>query len=197
MNRRSTFMSTNRKTMRAFASIFAVASMSSVSDATEGPKLGKPAGPQEIASWNLTVHPDGRGLPLGHGNAKDGKIFYERHCASCHGTNGSGGSGEELAGILHGLTDANPDKTIGTYWPTATTLFDFVRRSMPPDAPGTLNNDQIYAICAYLLHINGVIPETIEMNAASLPQVKMPNRHGFVSIDAPIEQNGQPRTELK
>lgn len=183
--------------MKTLASIFIIASVSSLSVAAEGPRLGKPASPQEIASWNLSVYPDGRGLPLGHGNAKDGKIIYERHCSSCHGNNGSGGSGEELVGTLHGLTDANPDKTIGTYWPTATTIFDFVRRSMPPDAPGSLINDQIYALCAYLLQINGIIPETIEMNAVSLPQVKMPNRHGFVGIDAPIELNGQPKSELK
>ena len=154
-----------------------------VSAAAEGPRLGKPANPEEIAAWNMTVFPDGRGLPSGHGSAAEGKLVYERFCGSCHGTNGLGGSGEELAGAKHGLTEANPDKTIGTYWPTATTLYDFIRRSMPPDNPGSLSNEQIYAVCAFLLHINGIIPESAEMNAAALPQVKMPNREGFIRVE--------------
>lgn len=153
--------------------------------AAEGPKLGKPASPQEIAAWSLTVFPDGKGLPAGRGTAAEGKTVYEQHCASCHGVKGSGGSAEELAGARHGLTDATPDKTIGTYWPYATTLFDFVRRSMPPNAPGSLGADQVYAVCAYLLHINGIIAETAEMDATALPLVKMPNREGFIRVDAP------------
>ena len=156
----------------------------SESSAAEGPRLGKPASSEEISAWNLTVFPDGRGLPSGQGTAAEGKLVYQSHCVACHGANGSGGSGEELAGARHGLTDASPDKTIGTYWPFATTLFDFVRRSMPPDAPGTLGNDQIYAVCAYLLHLNGIIAETDEMNALSLPKVKMPNCEGFIRVDA-------------
>lgn len=150
-----------------------------------GPGLGKPASPQDIAAWNLTVFPDGRGLPAGHGTAAEGKAVYEQQCASCHGPKGAGGSAEELAGARHGLTEAVPDKTIGNYWPYATTLFDFVRRAMPPTAPGALGNDQLYAVCAYLLHVNGLIPETADMNAATLPLVKMPNREGFVPVDAP------------
>jgi len=153
--------------------------------AGEGPKLGTPASPQDIAAWSLTVFPDGKGLPTGKGTASAGKIVYEQQCAACHGPQGEGGSAEELAGARHGLAEAVPDKTIGTYWPYATTLFDFVRRTMPPAAPGSLGNDQLYAVCAYLLHINGVILETAEMNAITLPQVKMPNREGFVRVDAP------------
>lgn len=151
----------------------------------EGPKLGKPASAQDIAAWSMTVFPDGRGLPAGRGNAVEGKAVYEQHCARCHGSNGTGGSAGELAGAKHGLTDAVPDKTIGTYWPYATTLFDFVRRSMPLDAPGSLSNDQVYAVSAYLLHINGVIAESAAMDKTSLPQVKMPNRDGFIRVDAP------------
>ncbi len=167
-----------------FASLCMTVALSD-SSAAEGPRLGKPASPEEIAAWNLTVFPDGRGLPLGHGTAAEGKLVYQSHCIGCHGANGSGGSGDELAAAKHGLTDANPDKTIGTYWPYATTLFDFVRRSMPPDAPGTLGNDQLYAVSAYLLHLNGIITETAEMNNISLPKVEMPNREGFLYVDAP------------
>ena len=153
--------------------------------AAEGPRLGQPASPQDIAAWSLTVFPDGKGLPAGKGTAAEGKAVYGQHCASCHGPKGEGGSAEELAGAKHGLTEPVPDKTVGNYWPYATTLFDFVRRSMPPAAPGSLNSDQLYAVCAYLLHINGIIPETAEMNATTLPLVKMPNREGFIKVDAP------------
>jgi len=153
--------------------------------AKEGPRLGVPASAQDIAAWNLTVFPDGKGLPAGKGSAAEGKVVYEQHCASCHGTKGEGGSADELAGAKHGLTEATPDKTVGNYWPYATTLFDFVRRSMPPAAPGSLSNDQLYAVCAYVLHLNGILSETAEMNATTLPQIKMPNREGFMQVDAP------------
>jgi S-disulfanyl-L-cysteine oxidoreductase SoxD len=152
--------------------------------ALEGPGLGQAATAPEIAAWNLTVFPDGRGLPDGRGTARDGEAIYAGKCASCHGAKGQGGSAEELAGARHGLTDPHPDKTIGNYWPYATTVFDFVRRSMPLDAPGSLSNDQLYAVTAYLLHLNGLIDEKTEINAASLPQVAMPNRNGFIAIDA-------------
>lgn len=174
--------------MKRFLSIIAQAVLllaGQASHAAEGPRLGKPASPQDIAAWSLTVFPDGKGLPAGRGTAVEGKAVYEQHCASCHGARGAGGSAEELAGATQGLTGATPDKTIGTYWPYATTLFDFVRRSMPPNAPGSLGNDQVYAVCAYLLHINGIIPETAAMDASALPLVKMPNREGFIRVDAP------------
>jgi cytochrome c len=153
--------------------------------APEGPKLGQPASPQDIAAWSLTIFPDGKGLPAGRGTAVEGKAVYERQCAACHGIAGTGGSAEELAGAKHGLSSATPDKTIGSYWPYATTLFDFVRRSMPPTAPGSLDANALYAVCAYLLNINGIIAETAEMNATTLPSVKMPNREGFIPVDAP------------
>jgi len=174
--------------MKRFLPMIAPAAMllaGQASHAADGPRLGQPASPQDIAAWSLTVFPDGKGLPAGRGSAVEGKAVYAQHCASCHGAQGMGGSAEELAGATHGLTDATPDKTIGTYWPYATTLFDFVRRSMPPNAPGSLGNDQIYAVCAYLLHINGIIPEAAEMDASTLPLVKMPNREGFIRVDAP------------
>ena len=167
------------------ASALLMLALCQASAAGEGPQLGTPAGPQDIAAWSLTVFPDGKGLPAGKGTATAGKAVYEQQCASCHGPKGEGGSAEELAGAKHGLTESVPDKTIGNFWPHATTLFDFVRRSMPPAAPGSLNNDQLYAVCAYLLHLNGIIPETAEMNATTLPQIKMPNREGFVRVDAP------------
>jgi mono/diheme cytochrome c family protein len=147
----------------------------------EGPRLGRPASPEEIRAADINVFPDGGGLPPGKGTALEGKPIYEARCAACHGPKGTGGSAGELAGGAS-LTGPHPDKTIGTYWPYATTIFDFVRRSMPLDAPRSLADEQVYAVTAYLLHINGIIGEQAEMNAKSLSEVKMPNREGFVRV---------------
>ncbi|MGJ0491252.1 c-type cytochrome [Methylobacter sp.] len=149
-----------------------------------GPYLGEPAPEDLIENWNMDVFPDGEGLPEGSGDAEKGKQVYEAYCLSCHGVEGTGGSADELAGARHSLTDNPPDKTIGTYWPYATTIFDFTRRAMPLNAPGSLSHDQLYAVTAYLLYLNGIIKETDIMNAETLPEVKMPNREGFVQIDA-------------
>jgi len=150
---------------------------------SDSPRLGQPASPQEIAAADMSVFPDGRGLPGGRGTAVEGQPVYDRQCANCHGPKGIGASAEELAGGRHGLTGPHPDKTIGVYWPYATTVFDFVRRSMPLNAPGSLSDNQLYAVTAYLLHLNGIIGENAEMNALTLPQINMPNREGFVWID--------------
>lgn len=150
----------------------------------EGPRLGQPASADQIAAWNLTIYPDGQGLPPGRGTAAEGKAIYDRQCATCHGPRGMGGSAGELAGGSHeGLKGPHPDKTIGSYWPYATTVFDFIRRSMPLDQPGSLSKDQLYAVTAYLLHINGLWEENAELNATTLPKVLMPNRDGFVWVD--------------
>lgn len=148
----------------------------------QSPKLGKPASGVLVRNWNIDVFPDGEGLPEGKGNAILGEKIYQQHCQSCHGFEGSGDSADELAGAMHGLTDNPPDKTIGTYWPYATTLFDFTRRSMPLNAPGSLSNDQLYAVTAYLLYLNEIIQQTDEMNAKTLAKVKMPNRGGFINV---------------
>lgn len=148
----------------------------------QGPQLGKPAPQSMLRDWNLDVFPDGWGLPKGQGTALEGKNVYRHYCQNCHGVDGTGDSAEELAGAKHGLTDNPPDKTIGTYWPYATTLFDFTRRAMPLNAPGSLNNDQLYAVTAYLLYLNGIIQARDVMNASSLPKVKMPNRDGFINV---------------
>ena len=160
-------------------------SVSSLAQADNSPRLGKTA-PQNLEkNWNLDVFPDGTGLPLGSGTAVQGKKVYQQYCLSCHGVDGTGDSADELAGAKHGLTDSVPDKTIGTYWPYATTIFDFTRRAMPLNAPGVLNNDQLYAVTAYLLYLNHIIKETEIINANTLPKVKMPNRSGFINSYQP------------
>ena len=152
----------------------------------EGPRLGRPVPADVAARASLNVFPDGRGLPPGRGNAVQGEPLFRQHCAMCHGAGGKGASAEELSGGSEPLTSEYPDKTIGLYWPYATTVFDVTRRSMPMFAPGSLTADEVYAITAYLLATNGVIGERDEMNAQSLPKVRMPNRDGFVGIDAAL-----------
>ncbi|QCW84842.1 cytochrome c [Methylotuvimicrobium buryatense] len=151
-----------------------------VADELIGPGLGLQAPPEMLKQWNRDVFPDGTGLPLGRGTVREGETVYRAHCIGCHGSEGRGGSAEELAGAEHSLIDDPPDKTIGTYWPYATTLFDFTRRSMPLSNPGSLTDDQVYAVTAYLLYLNRIIGPDDEMNAQLLPAVVMPNQDGFI-----------------
>lgn len=147
------------------------------------PHLGTPMTAEDAAKWDLSVFPDGRGLPEGKGLAKDGAIIFDKQCAGCHGDGGRGGTAEELVSEPQSLTEEAASKAIGPYWPYATTVFDFIRRSMPAGSPGTLSADEVYAVTAYLLAANKVIAEGDEMNAKSLAAVKMPNRDGFEWID--------------
>ena len=164
--------------------LLAVAMPAALAAEASAPRLGRPLSAAEAARWDLSVYPDGRGLPAGHGNAVEGAVLFEQKCVVCHGPGGRGATAEELAGGTAPLTDKSPDKTIGLYWPHATTIFDFTRRAMPMFAPGSLSSDEVYALTAYLLFANGLIAEAEEMNAATLPKVQMPNRNGFVGIDA-------------
>jgi len=144
--------------------------------------IGRPATPEQIAGWNIDVSPDGAGLPPGHGTAREGKPIYGQLCASCHGATGQGGSvqpGPRLAGGRGTLASAHPVKTVGSYWPYATTLFDYIRRAMPYKAPESLSPDQVYAVAAYVLFLNGLVGEDAVLDASSLPRVRMPNRDGF------------------
>jgi len=147
------------------------------------PAWGVPATPAQLATRATTVFPDGRGLPEGRGTVAAGATLFAQRCVACHGSAGRGGSGGELAGGNPDLTAPQPDKTIGTYWPYAPTLFDFIRRSMPLNAPWSLSAREVYALCAYPLHLNGVVNAKFVADARTLPGVAMPNRHGFVPID--------------
>lgn len=147
--------------------------------AAESPGLGVPLTPERIAAIELTVMPDGNGLPRGAGDAVAGAAVYEQHCRACHGQDGHGGPNDALVGGRGSLTSKSPLKTVGSYWPYATTLFDYVRRAMPYPAPGSLSADEVFSVTAYLLFENGIIEEHEQMNADTLPAVTMPNREGF------------------
>ncbi|MDZ7736237.1 MAG: cytochrome c [Gammaproteobacteria bacterium] len=147
-----------------------------------GPGLGQPASDELVQHWNISVFPDGRCLPEGSGSVAQGEKIYNEQCITCHARAGAGGSGDRLARAEMGLTEEFPQKTIANYWPYATTLFDFIRRSMPMHNPGSLSDDETYALTAYLLSLDNVIPEDAVMNQDTLPNVTMPNRDGFIDV---------------
>jgi mono/diheme cytochrome c family protein len=146
----------------------------------ESPNLGRPATPNEIAGWDISIAPDGGGLPPGSGAAAAGAGVYAAKCQSCHGDKGAGRPNDRLVGGQGTLASATPVRTLGSYWPYATTVFDYIRRSMPYQAPLSLTDDEVYAVTAYLLHENGIIGERDVMDARTLPQVRMPNRDNFI-----------------
>jgi S-disulfanyl-L-cysteine oxidoreductase SoxD len=145
--------------------------------------LGRLATPQELAGWDIDVRVDGQGLPPGSGSVRDGLKLYGERCAACHGDKGEGGPMDRLVGGAGTLASPTPVRTVGSFWPYATTLFDYVRRAMPFNAPQSLTADQVYAVCAYLLYLNQIVPAEAVMDAETLPKVQMPNRNGFTSPD--------------
>jgi mono/diheme cytochrome c family protein len=147
----------------------------------QGANLGRPLTPEEIKKADITIWPDGKGLPPGSGSVAAGAAVYASRCQACHGPEGAGKPMEPLTGGVGTLASAKPLKTPVSYWPAATTLFDYIRRAMPTTAPQSLSNDQVYALTAYILSIDGIVPKDATLDAKSLPQVKMPNREGFVS----------------
>ena len=159
------------------------ASRSAETTSPRGPDLGHRVSDKTAAAWDISIPPDGHNLPPGSGTVADGEKLYRERCIDCHGKEGQGLSAEELVGGVGGLAGDYPEKTVGSYWPYATTLFDYIRRAMPQEAPLSLSPDEVYALCAYLLFLNGVIAEADEINTATLPAVQMPNRDGFVPIN--------------
>ena len=148
----------------------------------ESPRLGRRATPAEVAAWDLSIAPDGEGLPAGRGTAQEGARVYAAKCASCHGDKGEGRPNDRLVGGRGTLASKTPVRTVGSYWPYATTVFDYVRRAMPYGTPRSLTDDEVYAVTAYVLQMNGIIGERDEMNAQSLPRVRMPNRDNFIVV---------------
>ena len=147
--------------------------------------IGRDATPGEIAVLNIDFGPDGAGAPPGSGSVAEGKLVYDAKCAACHGPTGQEGPNDRLVGREPG--DAFPfgqtrsvRKTVGNYWPYATTIFDYVNRTMPLSSPGSLTADEVYAATAYILFLNEIIPEDAVINAETLPAVVMPARDRFV-----------------
>lgn len=153
------------------------------SDRVEHYGYGTVPSAQQIAGWSIAVLPDGRGLPPGSGTVDHGADVYAQQCAACHGTFGEGeGRFPKLVSDSK-LTGDQPTKTVGKYWPYATTLWDYINRAMPFPAPHSLSADDVYAITAYVLNLANIVPENFVADRESLPKVKMPNRHGFILLD--------------
>ena len=146
----------------------------------QGPNLGKPIVPADLAAWDISIMPDGSGLPPGSGTPAQGAPIFAQKCAACHGANAKGGINAALVGGQPLTSGIDATKTVANFWPYPTTLFDFTRRAMPYPKPRTLTNDEVYALTAYILRLNNLIGENDVMNAATLPKVRMPNRDGFI-----------------
>jgi S-disulfanyl-L-cysteine oxidoreductase SoxD len=158
--------------------------------------VGRPPLSEDLRAIDIEVLPDGRGLPPGSGTAAIGRDVYARRCETCHGPSGKEGPQDVLVGGTGSLTTPRPQKTVGSYWPYATTLWDYIRRAMPFDHPGTMTVDEVYAASAYVLFLNGIVNEQDVLNQTTLPQVKMPNRNGFVADPRPdVDTKDTKRTQ--
>jgi cytochrome c len=152
--------------------------------------IGSTATAEMIAGWDIDIRPDGTGLPDGEGSVADGEGLYEAKCASCHGLFGEGaGRWPVLAGGEGTLDTAHPEKTVGSYWPYASTLWDYIHRAMPYPAPQSLTDDEVYSISAYVLYLNDIVDDDFIANKETFAQVKMPNEPNFYIDDRPDVQN--------
>jgi S-disulfanyl-L-cysteine oxidoreductase SoxD len=158
------------------AMLFAASTMASA----QAPQFGQAVTPADVAPWDISIGPDGAGLPAGRGTSKQGEAVYAAKCQACHGEKGAGRPNDALVGGAGTIASEQPAvKTVGSYWPYATTLFDYIRRAMPWSETKSLSDDEAYAVSAYILHLNGIIGADDVLDAQSLPEVKMPNRDGF------------------
>jgi cytochrome c len=151
--------------------------------------IGRQATPAEIAGWNIDIDREGHNLPPGSGTVSHGHEVFDQQCAACHGAKGEGGIGDQLVGGQGTLATPRPVRTVGSYWPYAPTLFDYIRRAMPQNAPQSLSNDDVYAVSAYVLNLNGLLPPDATLDAKTLPAIKMPNRNMFVGDTRPDVKN--------
>jgi len=175
-------MSTPKRLVVAAAAALSACAAQPTSAPVKAPAFGSPVSAAEIARWDISIPPSGAGLPAGSGTAKQGEAVYVAQCQACHGPKGVGKPADPLVGGIGSLATAKPLRTVGSYWPYATTLFDYTRRAMPIGNPLSLSDDEVYAVTAYVLYLNGIIGENAEMNAQTVPQVKMPNRDGFINV---------------
>jgi mono/diheme cytochrome c family protein len=174
-------MFTSRRNSIVIAIAAALAACAAQPQSGRPPALGAAASAEEIARFDISIPPSGAGLPPGSGTARQGAAVYAAKCMACHGDKGAGKPADALAGGIGSLATPKPVRTVGSYWPYATTLFDYIRRAMPIGNPLSLTNEDVYAVSAYILYLNGIIAEDAPMTATTLPLVKMPNRDGFIS----------------
>ena len=181
-------MSRQVAALSARLSLVLIACAVSTAAAAASLGIGREATSAEIAGWNSDVRPDGSGLPPGSGSVAQGEVVFGAQCSACHSASGKGGIAPALVGGIGSLASPHPFRTVGSYWPYATTVFDYIRRAMPFNAPHSLSDDQVYAVTAFLLHANGIIPADAVLDQHTLPQVPMPNRNGFRSVwhDTPL-----------
>ena len=151
------------------------------------PQLGVIISDDYVEQVDFVVMPSGEGLPKGSGNALTGKVLYNIHCMACHGPDAKGGINGDLAGGHGTISGPIPKKTVGSYWSYDTIIYDYIRRAMPYQSPGTHRNNEVYALTAYILNLNGVIGEDELMTAQTLPKAKMPNSEGFIWAYSPSE----------
>jgi cytochrome c len=151
--------------------------------------IGRAATPAEIAGWNIDVDRDGNNLPPGSGSVSHGREVFDQQCAACHGAKGEGGIGDQLVGGQGTLATPKPVRTVGSYWPYAATLFDYIRRAMPQNAPQSLSNEDVYAVSAYILNLNGLLSADARLDSNILRAIKMPNRSMFVDDTRPDVKN--------
>jgi S-disulfanyl-L-cysteine oxidoreductase SoxD len=167
--------------MRELATLATLVALCGAAAAQQSPNLGKAISPEDLATWDISIGPDGVGLPPGSGTPQQGEAVFTMKCQACHNAKGAGQPNDRLVGGQGSLPGDKPAiKTVGSYWPYATTLFDYIRRAMPFPQSKSLTNDEVYAVAAYILNLNGVIGENETLDAKTLPQVKMPNRDGFM-----------------
>ncbi len=152
--------------------------------------IGHPATPDEIKGWDIDIGRDGSGLPQGQGSVAQGRELFANQCAACHGANGEGGVGDRLVGGQGTIATPKPVKTVGSFWPYAPTLFDYIRRAMPLNAPQSLSNAEVYAVSAYILNLNGLLPADATLDARTLSAIRMPNRDKFVDDPRPDVRSG-------
>jgi S-disulfanyl-L-cysteine oxidoreductase SoxD len=173
-----------RKSAVVIIGVLAVAAAALANEVSSG--IGRTPTRDELAARTISVAPDGTGLPIARGSAREGRSVYDTQCAACHGARGEGvGDFPPLVGGRETLTTEQPLYTVGSYWPYATTVWDYINRSMPYQAAGTLKPDEVYAVTAYVLFLNGIVRESQVLDAKSLPRVRMPNRDGFVDDPRP------------
>jgi hypothetical protein len=176
-----------RELFIAVSATFAIA-CTTCAQAQSAYGIGRSATPAEIAGWNIDIDRYGNNLPPGSGSVSHGREVFDQQCAACHGSKGEGGVGDRLVGGQGTLATPKPIRTVGSYWPYAPTLFDYIRRAMPLNAPQSLSNEDVYAVSAYILNLNGLLAADATLDAGTLSAIKMPNRNMFV---------GDPRPDVK